>query len=103
MMRTLIGCLFVAGFLALAVGHPAAAESSLRCNGGLVRLGDGTWQVERACGEPDYQYHQGAVDIPDVGVIGPVDPPCARHQTEIIARGTGCRPQPHPDLVIQQG
>lgn len=30
-----------------------AAVGSLRCNGDLVHRGDRTWDVERACGEPD--------------------------------------------------
>jgi hypothetical protein len=71
-MRTLVLYL-LAGFMALIGGQAVASDASLRCDGGLVRLGDGTWQVERACGEPDYQYHQKSVDIPEVGVIGPVE------------------------------
>ncbi len=70
-MRTILGWL-VTPLLALVLAQPVAAESSLRCSGGLVRLGDGTWQVKRACGEPDYRHQQEAVDIPGVGVIGSV-------------------------------
>jgi len=55
------------------VAGPVLAKKSLRCGGELVRLGDGQWQVERVCGEPDYRHRQDAVRIPSVGTIGAVD------------------------------
>jgi hypothetical protein len=53
----------------LTIAAPAGAENSLRCNGDLVRLGEGTWQVRKACGEPDYEHHQSDLDIPGIGVV----------------------------------
>lgn len=39
--------------LLLSTAAPAAAEESFRCRGRLVSKGDGKYEVQKKCGEPD--------------------------------------------------
>lgn len=57
---------------AVVLTGAAYAENSIRCGGELVRLGDGSWQVKKACGEPDYQNHHSDLDIPGIGSVSSV-------------------------------
>ncbi|MCC5858805.1 MAG: DUF2845 domain-containing protein [Ectothiorhodospiraceae bacterium] len=55
--------------LALCLAWSSAQASSLRCDGGLVSVGDRTWQVERMCGEPDLREPLDVVLVADGSMV----------------------------------
>ncbi len=61
--------LFLLPLLALCLAWSSVQGSSLRCDGGLVSVGDRTWQVERMCGEPDLREPLEVVLIADGSLV----------------------------------
>ncbi len=68
-MRLLVVCLG----MVLAASLPLGEAGAARCKNGIVGPGDGRFEVERACGEPDYIDRQAESYLPGVGLVGTVE------------------------------